>query len=148
MVFVKRMRLLFSVNWKGLRIQPNSFLKPDQLMKNLALHWKIIIGLIIGVLWAVLSGYMGFSNFTANWIAPWGRIFINLLKLIAVPLVLFSIVGGIVGLGDPKHLGKLGVQTLLLYIGTTIIAVSLGLCVVNIVKPGVWISEELRTENT
>ncbi len=116
-------------------------------MKNLALHWKIIIGLIIGVLWAVLSGYMGFSNFTANWIAPWGRIFINLLKLIAVPLVLFSIVGGIVGLGDPKHLGKLGVQTLLLYIGTTIIAVSLGLCVVNIVKPGVWISEELRTEN-
>ncbi|MCU4166340.1 dicarboxylate/amino acid:cation symporter [Carboxylicivirga caseinilyticus] len=116
-------------------------------MKNLALHWKIIIGLLLGIVWAVLSGFFGWSEFTINWIAPWGRIFINLLKLIAIPLVLFSIIGGIVGLGDPKHLGKLGLRTLMLYLVTTILAVSIGLVLVNIAKPGVWLDKEVRIEN-
>ncbi len=96
---------------------------------------------------AVMSGFFGWSAFTVNWIAPWGRIFISLLKLIAIPLVLFSIIGGIVGLGDPKHLGKLGLRTLLLYLLTTIIAVSIGLALVNAVKPGVWMDQQVRTEN-
>ena len=69
-------------------------------MRNLALHWRIIIGLILGVLFALLSSYMGWSQFTLDWIAPFGKIFINLLKLIAVPLVLFSIIKGISGLND------------------------------------------------
>nr|WP_321451839.1 dicarboxylate/amino acid:cation symporter [uncultured Carboxylicivirga sp.] len=116
-------------------------------MKNLALHWKIIIGLLLGIVWAVLSGFFGWSEFTINWIAPWGRIFISLLKLIAIPLVLFSIIGGIVGLGDPKHLGKLGLRTLLLYLITTVLAVSIGLVLVNAVKPGVWMDKSVRTEN-
>ena len=64
-------------------------------MKKLELHWKIIIGLILGVAWAFLSSYYGWSKFTLNWIDPWGKIFINLLKLIAVPLVLFSIIKGV-----------------------------------------------------
>lgn len=116
-------------------------------MKKLSLHWKIIIGLLLGIVWAVLSGYFGWSNFTGNWIAPWGRIFINLLKLIAVPLVLFSIVGGIIGLGDPKNLGKLGIRTLLIYLITTITAISLGLVLVNTVQPGKWMADEVRKEN-
>ena len=116
-------------------------------MKKLSLHWKIIFGLLLGIIWAVLSGYFGWSGFTGNWIAPWGRIFINLLKLIAVPLVLFSIISGIVGLGDPKNLGKLGVRTLLIYLLTTVIAISLGLLIVNVVKPGTWMADEVRTEN-
>jgi len=116
-------------------------------MKKLALHWKIIIGLFLGILWAVLSGFFGWSEFTTNWLAPWGRIFISLLKLIAIPLVLFSIIGGIVGLGDPKHLGRMGLRTLLLYLCTTVIAVSLGLLVVNIAKPGQWMGDEVRKEN-
>ncbi len=101
-------------------------------MKKLALHWKIIIGLFLGVLWAVLSGFFGWSEFTMNWLAPWGRIFISLLKLIAIPLVLFSIIGGIVGLGDPKHLGKIGLRTLGMYLLTTVFAISIGLllCVI------------------
>lgn len=116
-------------------------------MAKLALHWRIIIGLFLGIFWAVLSGFFGWSDFTSEWLAPWGRIFINLLKLIAIPLVLFSIIGGIVGLGDPKQLGKMGLKTLLLYLTTTVIAVSLGLLIVNIVKPGVWMGDEVRTEN-
>ncbi|WP_430810078.1 MULTISPECIES: dicarboxylate/amino acid:cation symporter [unclassified Carboxylicivirga] len=116
-------------------------------MKRIALHWKIIIGLFLGVIWALLSGFFGWSEFTINWIAPWGRIFINLLKLIAIPLVLFSIIGGIVGLGDPKNLGRMGVRTLLMYLLTTVVAVSLGLVIVNVVKPGVWMDTNVRTEN-
>ncbi|MCU4175393.1 dicarboxylate/amino acid:cation symporter [Carboxylicivirga sp. N1Y90] len=116
-------------------------------MKKLALHWKIIIGLLLGIVWAVLSGFFGWSEFTTLWIAPWGRIFISLLKLIAIPLVLFSIIGGIVGLGDPKHLGRLGLRTLMLYLLTTIVAVSIGLLIVNVAKPGEWMDKEVRTEN-
>ncbi len=116
-------------------------------MKKLALHWKIIIGLLLGIVWAVLSGFFGWSEFTMNWLAPWGRIFISLLKLIAIPLVLFSIIGGIVGLGDPKHLGKLGARTLMMYLLTTVVAVSIGLLVVNIAKPGIWMAKEVRIEN-
>jgi Na+/H+-dicarboxylate symporter len=116
-------------------------------MKKLALHWKIIIGLFLGVIWAVLSGFFGWSEFTLNWLAPWGNIFIDLLKLIAIPLVLFSIIGGIVGLGDPKQLGKMGLRTLLLYLSTTVIAVSLGLLLVNTAKPGEWMDDNVRKEN-
>jgi Na+/H+-dicarboxylate symporter len=116
-------------------------------MKKLALHWKIIIGLLLGILWAVLSGFFGWQTFTMNWLAPWGRIFISLLKLVAIPLILFSIIGGIVGLGDPKHLGRMGLRTLMMYLLTTVIAVSIGLLIVNIARPGEWMGDEVRKEN-
>ncbi len=114
---------------------------------KLALHWKIIIGLILGVIWALLSSQLGWSAFTLNWIAPFGTIFINLLKLIAVPLVLFSIISGVAGLGDPSSLGRMGVKTLLFYFATTILAVSLGLLLVNIIGPGKLVDEQTRIDN-
>jgi len=116
-------------------------------MKKIPLYGKIIIGLIIGALWALLSGWIGWQNFTADWIAPFGKIFINLLKLIAVPLILFSIISGIVSLGNPKDLGKMGVKTLSLYLFTTLIAVTLGLFLVNTFAPGKKLSEEVRIAN-
>lgn len=116
-------------------------------MKKMALHWKIIIGLVLGVVWAILSSQLGWSNFTINWIAPFGTIFINLLKLIAVPLVLVSIISGVANIGDPKSLGRMGGKTLLAYLITTLFAVSLGLTVVNIVKPGELIDEQSRIDN-
>lgn len=116
-------------------------------MKNIPLHWKIIIGLALGILWATLGSWLGWSTFTENWIAPWGRIFIDLLKLIAVPLVLFSIIGGIVSLGHPRDLGRLGGKTLLIYFTTTILAVTIGLVLVNIVAPGKKLDKEVRLEN-
>ena len=100
-------------------------------MKKLALHWQIIIGLILGIVWALLSSSFGWSEFTINWIAPFGTIFINLLKLIAVPLVLFSIINGVANIGDPSSLGRMGGKTLLAYLLTTILAVGLGLTIVN-----------------
>src|SRR5690606_41474196 len=111
-------------------------------MKKLALHWKILIGMILGVVWALLSSYLGWSAFTINWIDPFGIIFINLLKLIAVPLVLFSIIGGVANIGDPASLGRMGGKTLLLYFVTTILAISLGLFLVNTIKLGKLIDKE------
>jgi Na+/H+-dicarboxylate symporter len=116
-------------------------------MKKLPLHWKILLGLFCGILWAVAGSYLGWSSFTETWIAPFGRIFINLLKLIAVPLILFSIIGGIVSLGHPRNLGRLGGRTLLLYLVTTIFAVSLGLLLVNTIQPGKTLDSTMRLEN-
>ncbi len=116
-------------------------------MRKIPLHWQIIIGLLLGVLFALLSGFLGWSEFTKLWIAPWGRIFISLLKLIAIPLVLFSIVSGIAGLGSPAQLGRLGLKTMTIYLITTIIAVSIGLSLVNLIKPGSYVNQQLRETN-
>lgn len=116
-------------------------------MKNLALHWKIIIGLVLGVIFAFLSSALGWSEFVIDWIDPFGKIFINLLKLIAVPLVLFSIIKGISGLHDTTKLGRLGAKTLLFYLVTTVTAVSVGLLLVNSVSPGKLVDDSQRTDN-
>jgi len=114
---------------------------------KLALHWKILIGLALGVVWALMSSALGWSQFTIDWIAPFGTIFINLLKLIAVPLVFFSIISGVTGLGDPSSLGRMGVRTLIFYFLTTLTAVSLGLVLVNSIGPGRLVEEETRIDN-
>lgn len=117
-------------------------------MKNkLALHWKILIGISLGIIWALLSSWLGWSTFTLNWINPFGTIFINLLKLIAVPLVLFSIIGGVANIGDPASLGRMGGKTLLIYLVTTLMAISLGLLLVNAIKPGRLMDEQSRIDN-
>jgi len=114
---------------------------------KLPLHIKILIGLAAGMLYAVLAATMGWSAFTTDWVAPFGDIFINLLKLIAVPLVLFSIISGVAGMGDVSRLGSMGVRTLAIYMVTTVIAVCTGLLVVNLIQPGTFGDDELRLRN-
>ena len=92
--------------------------------------------MLLGIIWSLISGYAGWNEFTMDWIDPFGIIFINCLKFIAIPLVLFSIISGISGLGNLKQLGRIGTKTLLLYLLTTIVSVSLGLLLVNIFRPG------------
>lgn len=116
-------------------------------MKKLPLHIKIIIGLILGVIYAFISSAMGWNAFTINWIDPFGIIFIRLLKFIAVPLVLFSIISGVSGLSDLSKLGRLGGKTLGLYLLTTVIAVTVGLLLVNLVRPGDFLDEASRIKN-
>lgn len=116
-------------------------------MKKIALHWQIIIAMILGIAWALLSGYFGWNGFTKDWIDPFGTIFINSLKFIAVPLVLFSIITGVSGLGSPSELGRMGFKTLGLYLVTTVAAVSIGLLVVNIFQPGVHSDVKNKKEN-
>ncbi|MEQ8712928.1 MAG: cation:dicarboxylase symporter family transporter [Cyclobacteriaceae bacterium] len=116
-------------------------------MNKLPLHVKIMIGLVLGVVWAFISSLLGWNEFTINWIDPFGTIFIRLLKFIAVPLVLFSIINGVAGLSDVSKLGRLGGKTLLAYMGTTLMAVTVGLLFVNIIKPGTYMDEEQRIKN-
>lgn len=116
-------------------------------MKKIALHWQIIIGMVLGVLFALI--FIQFSwgkSMISEWIKPFGDIFINVLKLIAVPLILASLIKGVSDLKDISKLSLMGGRTIGLYLVTTVIAVSLGLIVVNILKPGTYISEETRNE--
>src|SRR5699024_12155473 len=116
-------------------------------MRKLALHWQIVLGMILGVALAlVLNNFTWGAGFIANWIKPFGNIFINSLKLIAVPLILGSLVKGVYDLKDISKLSKMGFKTIGFYIFTTIVAVSIGLITVNIIKPGKSISEETRIE--
>jgi len=116
-------------------------------MKKLALHWQIILGMVLGVLFGlILLNFEGGKNFIINWIKPFGTIFINSLKLIAVPLILASLIKGVSDLKDLSKLSSMGGITISTYIFTTLMAVSIGLIAVNIVKPGEYITEETREQ--
>lgn len=118
-------------------------------MKKLALHWQIIIGIVLGVLFGLFFSQIGWGKrFVLDWIAPFGTIFIRLLRLIAIPLILVSLVKGISDLKDISKFKNIGVRTVLMYIGTTVIAISIGLTLVNLVKPGAGISPETIQELT
>jgi Na+/H+-dicarboxylate symporter len=116
-------------------------------MKKLALHWQIIIGMVIGIAFG-----LGFTTFEsgpeliADWIKPFGTIFINSLKLIAIPLILAALIKGISDLRDISSLSKMGFRTIVTYVVTTIVAVSIGLLVVSTIQPGKSIEEDTRNE--
>ena len=116
-------------------------------MKKLALHWQIILGMVLGVLFGlILLNFEGGKSFIINWIKPFGTIFINSLKLIAVPLILASLIKGVSDLKDLSKLSSMGGITISTYIFTTLMAVSIGLIAVNIVKPGEYITKETREQ--
>lgn len=116
-------------------------------MKKLPLHVKIMLGLVAGVIWAFVSSYLGWNQFTKDWIDPFGQIFIRMLKYIAVPLVLFSIISGVSSLKDMSQLGRMGGKTLGFYMITTVTAVGVGLLLVNVLQPGKFIDEDSRIKN-
>ena len=112
-------------------------------MKKLALHWKILIGMILGILFGfIMNTVDGGKGFVIDWIKPFGTIFINLLKLIAVPLILASLIKGISDLKDISKIKTMGLRTIAIYIGTTLIAIIIGLTIVNTVKPGAGMSSD------
>lgn len=109
------------------------------------LHWQIIIGLVLGLIWGLFSSLAGLNEFTSNYIRPFGEIFITLLKLIAIPLVLASLVVGVSSLNDMTKLSRMGGKTILIYMITTIFAITIGLTAVNVIEPGFALPEETRT---
>mgnify|MGYP002639804445 CR=1 FL=1 len=116
-------------------------------MKKLALHWKILLGMLLGVIVGILmSSFDGGKELVQDWIKPFGAIFINSLKLIAIPLILAALIKGVSDLKDISKLSAMGGRTIGIYITTTVIAVSIGLMLVNIVDPGKSISEKTRME--
>ncbi len=114
--------------------------------RKLSLIWKILIGMALGMIWGIIAVFINAGEFTTDWISPWGVIFLNLLKLIAVPLIFVSLVKGISSLKNISKLSRIGLKTLLLYISTTLVAIIVGLVLVNIVNPGNTFSEEKKAE--
>jgi len=116
-------------------------------MRNLALHWKIIIGMVLGVIIGGLASLAPWgSDFVSDWIKPFGTIFINSLKLIAMPLILASLIKGVSDLKDISKLSTIGGRTISIYLCTTVLAVLIGLVLVNSIAPGNSITETTRNE--
>ena len=113
-------------------------------MKKLALHWQILLGMLLGVAFGVLAAAQGWADFVSDWIKPFGTIFINSLKLIAIPLIVASLIKGITDLKDISKLSNMGLRTIGLYICTTVIAIVIGLGIVNAVGPGRGIDQTTR----
>ncbi len=111
-------------------------------MKKLALHWQIMIGMIAGVIFGILmKSVPNGAAFVKDWIYPFGIIFVKLLKLIAIPLILASLIKGISDLNDISKFSKIGGRTIGIYLMTTVIAVTIGLGIVNIIQPGKGMSQ-------
>ena len=127
-------------------------------MKRLALHWKILLGIVLGILLGILLPYFkGISigslfsipdgkTLVIDWIKPFGTIFINLLKLIAIPLIITSLVTGIAALKDISKFSRIGIRTIGFYVFTTLSATTLGLLIVNLIKPSRSLSAETKDE--
>jgi len=116
-------------------------------MKKMALHWKILLGMVLGVAFGFLMvSFSGGKEIVQDWVKPFGTIFINALKLIAVPLILGSLISGVSDLKDISKLSKMGGKTIAIYLLTTVVAVSIGLLLVNVVVPGDSITEATRSE--
>jgi Na+/H+-dicarboxylate symporter len=114
------------------------------MLKKIPLHWQILAGMIAGVLIGWIANRLGAQPFVKHWIKPFGTIFINLLKMIAVPLILASLIKGTSDMKDIGRLSRMGGRTFVLYLLTTAVAVALGLVIVNVVKPGAGISPATR----
>jgi Na+/H+-dicarboxylate symporter len=108
------------------------------------LHWQIIIGLVLGLLFGIIAAAQGWGTFTTRWIAPFGTIFLNLLKFIAVPLVLASLISGVASLSDLKKLSRIGGKTIGIYMGTTVVALIIGLVIVNVLQPGTTVPDDMQ----
>lgn len=112
-------------------------------MKKLELHWKILIGMVLGLVFGfIMLQVDGGKGFSDDWIKPLGTIFVKLLKLIAIPLILASLIKGISDLKDISKFKTIGIRTIITYVFTTVIAISIGLMLVNVLQPGDGVSEE------
>ena len=115
-------------------------------MKKIPLHIKILTGIVLGASFGLIAVYFKIGPFLSDWIKPLGLIFLNLLKVMAVPLVFVSLIGGVSSLRDMNTFKRIGVRTVGIYLSTTVIAVVLGLFIVNLIEPGKALSIEKREE--
>lgn len=107
---------------------------------KLKLHWQILIAMVLGTVFALVAGEKALI------VAPLGTIFMRLLKMIIVPLVLFSITSGVASLGDSRTLGRMGLKTFGYYFLTSISAILVGLFFTNLIKPGIGLDIQTGAE--
>lgn len=114
--------------------------------KNLPLWGKIVAGMTAGIVWGLLAVIFDWTGFNNNWIKPWGVVFLNMLKLLAVPLIFVSLVKGMASLTDISKLSRIGFKTLGFFMASTVFAITIGLLIVNIMKPGHAFPDSKRAE--
>ena len=113
--------------------------------KKIPLYIKILIGIVLGIIFGLLSTqFPSLPAFTLNYIKPFGTIFINILKLLAIPLIMSSLITGVASLRELKKLGSIGGKTILIFFCTAIIATSMAITLANIIKPGEGFSAETK----
>jgi len=105
-------------------------------MKKMPLYVKILLGMFLGILFGFLAGFAGWNSQVTDWVGPFGTIFMNMLRCVAVPLVFFSLIGGVTAVGNVTTLSKIGLRAIFLYVVTTVCAVILGLAIVYTIRPG------------
>ena len=113
---------------------------------KMKLHWQILIGLAAGVAFGIFAALNQMGDFTHDWVTPFGTLFVNLLKLIAMPLVFASLVTGIASLADVSKLSRMGGRTIGIYMLTTVISITIGLVVVNVLEPGKSLPPEVSAD--
>lgn len=116
------------------------------MLKKIPLHVQILVSLVLGLIYGVVAIQFGLVEFTQDWINPFGTIFVRLLKLIAVPLVLASLITGVASLSDLQKLSRIGGKTIGLYLMTTVVALTIGVVVANVINPGLSVPQEMREQ--
>lgn len=110
------------------------------------LHMKILTGMIAGIIWGIIAIQNGFGDETSDFIKPFGTIFMNLLKMIAIPMIITSLIVGVASLSDINKLSRIGGRTIGIFILTTILAITIGSVCVNLLRPGDGIPDEIKKE--
>jgi proton glutamate symport protein len=124
----------------------NTTLKTEKKKIKLALHWQILIGMVLGLCWGLLAVKNGLGDFTMDYVKPFGTIFVNLLKAIAIPMIITSLITGMASLSDINKLSRIGGKSILIFIVTTVMAICIGIVAVNIFKPGEGLPEETKEQ--
>jgi Na+/H+-dicarboxylate symporter len=104
---------------------------------KIALHWQILIALVLGVLFGLAARFGGFEYVATDVVAVAGTIFLRALRMIIVPLIVASIVSGVTSIGSAESFGRLSLKTFGYYVATSLIAILTGLMMVNLIRPGV-----------
>ena len=115
-------------------------------LRQLPMHTKILLALVAGIVFGFAANRLGFAEFVMTYIRPVGTAFIKLISMVVVPLVFASLLVGTASLKDIRSLGRIGVRTLILYVSMTAIAVSIGLMLANVMRPGVGFSQETKQQ--
>ncbi|MDR2041272.1 MAG: dicarboxylate/amino acid:cation symporter [Tannerella sp.] len=112
---------------------------------RIPVYLQIVTGMLLGILAGIVALHTGGESIVSHWIKPWGKLFIRLLQLVAVPLVFISLVKGVAELSDVSRFSRIGLKTVALYLTTTVFAVLLGLALVSVVKPGRFVDSAKTT---
>ena len=106
---------------------------------KLKLHWQIFIGLLAGVIFALIARYLGWQDIVLDYVSVLGTIFLRALRMVIVPLIISSIISGVTGIGNTENFGRMSAKTFTYYISTSLIAIITGLIIVNLVQPGIGV---------